>query len=375
MNTSNMVSIIVPVKNAERTISQMLDSFNDLNYPKSHLEVIIVDGGSSDRTIKIIRDFENNNSLLKIVLIQLQNSRSPGEARNAALKIARGEHLFFTDADCSPARDWLGEILKHFSRDPDIGCVGGEILTLRVEQDNVVEQYCEKTRFLSPAGRCKLYDSDYMPKIEHKVPTVVDGSQRSPFFATANAAFSRQAVNAIGGEFWDEPTGEDVDFCLRIQAVGYKLYYAKEAVVYHMHRVSLQAYMKQLYGYGYGHPLLLSKHADPLFEVAVAWFGHDYIWQFDSVKPVLINLGDFHFMHIFAVLALLSAFASIYIAIPFALAALFFAGKYFLPAVKISPPSKWLQFCGIRYLSNYSFVKGAIDGWRKFKVFVLEPSW
>lgn len=369
------ISIIIPVKNAERTIPQMFDSIVNLEYPKNKMEVIIVDGGSTDRTVSIIQEKQNLLPMLKIMLIQLQHSKSPGEARNAALKVASGKYLFFTDADCAPAPNWIKSMLAAFLRDPKIGGVGGEILTLRIEKNNLVELYCEKTKFLSPTGRCKMYQSGYMPALKEKVPTVVDGSNRSPFFATANAAFSAEAIRAAGGEFWQEITGEDVDFCLRILSAGYKLYFVKESVVYHMHRATLKDYLKQVYHYGYGHPLLLSKHADPVFEVAVQFLGEERIYQFNSEKPGLVNLGDFHWMHIFGAFTLLSVFISGYMALPFTLMTLIFGGKYFAPIAKISGPSQWVSFAGIRYLSNLSFIRGAIAGQKKFGPVVIEPSW
>lgn len=372
-----IVSIIVPVKNAARTMEIFLKHLQALDWPRDRLEIVIVDGGSTDETVRITKAWADR---LPLVLIELQNCKSPGEARNAALKVAKGDYLLFTDGDCAPRVDWVREILAPFDRDPKIGAVGGEILTLKIDPDNLTESYCEQTGFLSPAGRCQIRTSAYYPAIKCYCPHEVDGNLGSPFFATANVAFRRQAVQEIGNEFWQFHTGEDVDFCIRLQKAGWKLYYNHQAVVHHMHRVDLASYLKQWFGYGYGHPLLIKNHARPGLEINLQYFG-GLSFTLPWPGKTSIYLGNFHLMHVFGFLFLVCFFLNLFGGWLYGLTLisgflfLLFFSLYFRPILKLKPRRQFYLWAKTRYLTNWSFIKGAFKGNKEFGAFCLENSW
>ena len=290
------VSIIVPVRNAERTLTTTFEYLLAIDYPREKLEILIADGGSSDNTVGITKDFMKKYEFIK--LIEIPNCKSPGHARNAAIKVVKGQYVLFTDGDCAPNKDWIYKIVEPFEKDKKIGGVGGEVLTLRAQEDNYTESYCEQVKFLSPVGRCGVTESGYMPTINEWYPHEVNGGNDSPFFATANFAVSKEAIDKIGGEFWDEPTGEDVDFSLRIMKKGYLLYFSKESVVKHMHRVDLNSFNRQWHGYGFGHPLLIEKHAKSVLEFCLQLFGRSFYFNVPSKHKGIIHIGNFHLMYI-----------------------------------------------------------------------------
>ncbi|MFA5410947.1 MAG: glycosyltransferase [Candidatus Omnitrophota bacterium] len=378
MQNKPFVSIINPIRNTERTLEKCLESLVALDYPKESLEFIFADGGSRDATVPIIRRWQEKYPQIK--LVEVADCKSPGQARNAALAVAKGEYILFTDGDCYVRRDWVNKILEPFFKDPKVGMVGGEIHTMRTD-NNDTEIYCEQTKFLSVSGRCRLSSEGYYPAIEKDLPHEVNGNIDSPFFATANAAVSKAAADAIGREFWHEITNEDVDFSIRILKQGYKLYYKPDAVVEHMHRMALKDYAKQLYGYGFGHPLPVRAHAKKVFEICLQYFGYIYIPIPFFVKGVLY-IGDFHLMHIFGALFLLQLIAGVFnpalINGMFLLWGIIFAWFtffYFKPVFKIKPAGKFLTWAKIRYLSNWALMRGGFKGMRTWKVFYIESSW
>ena len=127
MNKEPFVSIIIPVRNFERTIVKTFEYLLNIDYPRELWEIIFADGGSSDKTVEIIKGWQKDYPFIK--LVQIPNCPSPGYARNRALEVAKGEYFFFTDADCAPCKGWIREMLRHFHKDPKIAAVGGEVYT------------------------------------------------------------------------------------------------------------------------------------------------------------------------------------------------------------------------------------------------------
>ena len=379
MQEKPFVSIINPIRNAARTLDKCIQPLIDLDYPRENLEFIFADGGSTDQTVEIIRRWQQQYP--QIILISIPNCKSPGEARNSALKVAKGEYILFTDGDCVARPDWVNKILEAFAKDARIGMVGGEILTLRTDHNNDVEAYCEETKFLSVAGRCRRTTAGYYPGIRRGLPHEVNGNIHSPFFATANAAVSKRAVDAIGREFWHEITNEDVDFSLRIIRKGFRLYYQPEAIVEHMHRVTLAAYCKQLFGYGFGHPLPVRAHARRIFEICFQYLGYVYI-PIPFFFKGMLYIGNFHLMHIFGALFLIQLILGIFISgllngmlLLWGMLFLLFGFLYFWPAFDLNPRSKFLTWAKIRYLSNWALMRGGFKGMKTWGVFYIESSW
>ena len=97
MKSRPLISIIVPVFNAEKYIAQCLDSI--LNQTYKYLEILCINDGSGDNSINILNQYKNRDS--RIVIIDKQNE-GISATRNIGLKKAKGEYLMFVDAD-----DWL----------------------------------------------------------------------------------------------------------------------------------------------------------------------------------------------------------------------------------------------------------------------------
>lgn len=93
-----MLSIIIPVHNVEKYIESLLDSIINGGFDAKNDEVIIVDDGSTDQTVDRIRFFEQNNEAFQYKLLT-QNCTGVSNARNAGLKIATKDYVWFVDGD------------------------------------------------------------------------------------------------------------------------------------------------------------------------------------------------------------------------------------------------------------------------------------
>lgn len=89
-----MVSVIIPVYNAEKYIEECLDSLLRQTYPD--FEIICVDDGSGDRSLEILRRYEKKDSRISVLT---QKNQYAGVARNAGMERAKGKYLLFLDAD------------------------------------------------------------------------------------------------------------------------------------------------------------------------------------------------------------------------------------------------------------------------------------
>ena len=93
MEQKPFISIIIPVRNFERTIEKAFEYLLNVDYPHNCWEWVIADGGSSDKTVEIIKNWQNKYPFIK--LVEIPNCPSPGFARNKALEVVKGDFLFF----------------------------------------------------------------------------------------------------------------------------------------------------------------------------------------------------------------------------------------------------------------------------------------
>lgn len=381
MSKSPFISIIIPVKNFERTIEKSFEYLLNVDYPHDSWEWIIADGGSTDKTIPIINDWQKKYPFIK--LVNVPNCPSPGFARNKALEVVKGEFLFFTDGDCAPDKNWVNEMLKHFNRDPKIAAVGGEVYTLKVDPNNMVEAWCQHFRFNMVSPRYGFIKEGYYPDFP-KEPLPCDiGGHRAYFFGTCNVAYRRGAMKEIGARFWDRPTGEDMDLSYQHRGKGWKFYFAPLAKVDHMHRADLKALRKVWVTYGQAHLPLIEKYAKKnILEIAF-----QNLKGCPSIKipfPIkgFVYIGNLHLMLLCALATLISALASLIIrsldswtitALLFVLT-FKFAYQYVRWNFDMEPKSEFWTWAKLKYLTNISFIEGGLKDFKKHKILCIEPS-
>ena len=108
MTNQFCISVIIPFYNSELSIKRCINSVLEQDFEKN-FEIIIIDDASTDNSKNIIK--LQNSSLIK--LISLSKNSGPAAARNAGLKVAKGEYIFFLDADDTILNNTLSTLYKH----------------------------------------------------------------------------------------------------------------------------------------------------------------------------------------------------------------------------------------------------------------------
>jgi len=215
-------SVVIPAYNASDTLRDCLDALIKQSIPKEEYEIIVVDDGSTDDTDKISREYP--------VKYIKQANHGPASARNRGAKEAQGDKLLFTDSDCIPDFNWLEEMTQPF-QDSTVSAVKGSYktkqrsLTARFAQIEFEERY------------------ELLKRVTHI--DMVD---------TYSAAFQKAVFFQAGGfdQSFPVANNEDTDLSYKLSAMGLKMVFAPEAVVYHLrHPASPDRYFKQKFWRGY----------------------------------------------------------------------------------------------------------------------------
>ncbi len=201
-------SLIIPTWNGAAFIGPCLRSLHACT--QLPIEIIVVDNGSQDGTVELVR----THSTVRLIT----NARNLGFAHavNLGLHAATGQVLLLLNQDIVAQPNWLEPILQRLQQEPDVGIVGSKLLYA----DGRVQH--AGGHLLTPSCEGVHYADD-------------NPANTIDFVTGAAFAIRRACWQAIGNfdEDFYPAYFEDVDYCLRAKASGWRVVYEPRSVLTH----------------------------------------------------------------------------------------------------------------------------------------------
>lgn len=247
------ISLVVPVRNEEESLARLVSSVRAQTRQPD--EVLLVDGGSTDRTVELARELAAGDERFRVVEA---GQASPGRGRNVGASEARHPWLAFTDAGIGLDPEWLQRLAEQVEEQPETEVVYGNF-------DPLTRTFFERCAAIAYV----------MPKTPHGD----DGAlTRGRFIASS---LMRREVWRRAGGFPDRRAAEDLIFMERVEAQGARTRWAPRANV----RWQLQPNLARTFQ----RFALYSKHN--------VWAGRQRFWHYGIARQYVVAL-------VFVVLAL-----------------------------------------------------------------------
>lgn len=182
-----LVSVVIPAYNAERYLGEAIESVLAQTY--APVETIVVDDGSSDRTVAVARSYDG-------VSVIEQGNSGPSAARNRGFAASHGEFVAFHDSDDAMTPDKLAVQAGHLLDNPDVGCV-------LAEQELLIEPGAELPFWVAGS------------KVETVMPPRPPELEDEPLVHPMTMVVRRATFEQVGGFDESMRAAEDFDWMLR----------------------------------------------------------------------------------------------------------------------------------------------------------------
>jgi succinoglycan biosynthesis protein ExoA len=275
------LTIVMPVRNEERHIGDVLSQLESQTYPHDRFEILVADGNSTDATAKIVGEFARKTSISVRLLENPDQLSSAG--RNVGARNSRGEFVIYLDGHCHiPNASMLQDTVDLFEK------TGADCL-------------CRPQPLTMPGNTSfqKIVANTRATALGHGLDsTIYSGDRDGPANpSSSGASYRRSVFERIG--YYDEhfDACEDVEFNFRVFRAGLPSYLSSRLEILYQPRPTLRSLWQQMIRYGRGRYRLIRKHppafsagqvVPPLF---VIWFALTGAGSFYSPYGSLMFLG------------------------------------------------------------------------------------
>jgi len=289
MSEPPFISVVIPSLRFGPIFYKCLDSLYKQNYPKEKIEIIVVTVKPSKikkikkgYTIKIINGGKAN----------------PAEARNIAIKKAKGSIIAFLDDDCIAHPNFIKNGIKYF-KNPNVAAIGGPAFAPKHAS---FLNKCSSLIFSSNFGTSTMSMrwSDSVKKARKATETDL---------VLCNMLVRRGVLLEINGFDANQVPCEENELCHRIHKKGYDLLYAPDVIVWHPLRPLFIPLAKRIFFYATGRGVMSYRYPDSfkLFYVMPTIFALGLIlgsilqYYFQILKyPLLLALGSYFILNLYS---------------------------------------------------------------------------
>lgn len=267
------VSIIVTSYNNSRNLENCIKSLISQDYDRGFidLEIIIVDSGSTDGSIKILNKYKDK---IKIILKPEEFPRlSPAMARNIGVNNTKGNILILTDSDCIFPKNSVKDMIDCF-HDGEIDCVIGN---REPDFGQGFGTFIRKYDFILYSNKFTISEQLLVNKenIKKGVPLVL--------LSGNNFAIKKELWDKLGGmrDVFKSPAGEDIMLEADIIKNGYNILFCPKNKVIHIHSISLKELFKKNFQRSRA-VYLLDKHSNGFIN-----------WRNFAERGHILNMNNF----------------------------------------------------------------------------------
>lgn len=224
-----IISVVVPIYNGEKYLKDAFKALEEQTYDHMLFEVIAIDDGSTDNSLKMILDYSKSSPKFNFRYLSHKNS-GVSNTRNVGASLCKGEYIAFLDQDAIPSPSWLEEAVSCF-KEPTVSAVEGRIIAIKSFEPTPLTHILEN----NTGGR----------------------------FMTANCIFRASVFKEVGGFDLNFPYFlEDSDIAFAILRLDYKILWAPQVVVYHPYvQKTMAQHVWQMTTLAERIPILLFKHS------------------------------------------------------------------------------------------------------------------
>ena len=245
------ITVQICTYNRKDLIVKSLEALFAQDYPKDQYEIVLVDDGSNDGTGEAVKAL-NPPCHLEYTY---QENAGLATARNRGIRAAKGEFILFVDDDIMASKSLLSEHVK----------------THRAHPKSVVRGWVNHV--------------DDLEKTDQKIPKFTMQDISTAFFWTSNVSVGKAYLEEAGlfDETFKEYGWEDLELGLRLKALGLKLQYNREAVVFHYKsrwkKSDIPKLLKQARSKGRTAVLFLDKHPTMRVKMATGIYSARFLWN------------------------------------------------------------------------------------------------
>lgn len=262
------ISLMIPAHNESIVITHTLKALLRLDYPADHLEILVINDGSTDDTAKQVEVIAARDSRVRLFNIPSDfAARGKSAALNRGLPECRHEVIGIFDADNLPEPDSVLHLARQLVADPSLGAVIGKFRCINKKR-NLLTRFINLEslafQWIVQAGRWQLLRMSTLPG--------------------TNYLIRRSLLEEVGG--WDEKAlTEDAEMSIRIYQAGHLIKFVPYAVTWEQEPETLRVWFKQRTRWARGNNYVLEK----------------YFMQVFKIKPRVVGLELFYAMAVYYV--------------------------------------------------------------------------